>query len=396
VSAAAQIAVKDLKLRVRDRSAFIFGIVAPLVLAFVFNLVFGSVFDATGLGLEYGMVDLDQSEISLVFGGVLEEVEADGILTIENYANEASAERAIEDDEIDAYYLIEDGFGEGVVTVGSPTIHVVGDIDAPTSTQIAASIAKQFSIGVEATQLAIATTAIVTSSQITPQFVDSLSGDPSSAAFSYQLEDVSTATKQLDGTTYFSAAMAIFFLFFTVQFGVLGLLEEERDGTLARLKAAPIGRLSVVGGKAILAFLLGVISMTTLVVATSVPFLLNADWGAPFGVALLVIAGVLSAVGIMGLVASAAKTPEGAGNMGAIIAVVLGMLGGVFFPLGQGDDLLSKLTFLTPHAWFMRGLADLADAAPWTAALPATGALLIFAGVTGSIGWVLLRRRLER
>jgi ABC-2 type transport system permease protein len=396
VSAAAQIAVKDLKLRVRDRSAFIFGIVAPLVLAFVFNLVFGSVFDATGLGLEYGMVDLDQSEISQRFGAVLEEVEADGILTIENYANEATAERAVEDDEIDAYYLIEEGFGEGVVTVGSPTIHVVGDIDAPTSTQIAASIAQQFSIGVEATQLGIATTAIVTSSQITPQFVGSLSGDPSSAAFSYRLEDVSAATKQLDGTTYFSAAMAIFFLFFTVQFGVLGLLEEERDGTLARLKAAPIGRLSVVGGKAILAFLLGVISMTTLVVATSVPFLLNADWGAPFGVALLVVAGVLSAVGIMGLVASAAKTPEGAGNMGAIIAVVLGMLGGVFFPLGQGDDLLSKLTLLTPHAWFMRGLADLADAAPWTAALPATGALLVFAGVTGSIGLVLLRRRLER
>ncbi len=396
MSAATQIAVKDLKLRVRDRSAFIFGIVAPLVLAFVFNLVFGSVFDATGLGLEYGMVDLDQSEISLRFGAVLEEVEADGVLTIENYANEASAERAIEDDEIDAYYLIEDGFGEGVVTFASPTIRVVGDIDAPTSTQIAASIAQQFSIGVEATQLAITTTAIVTSSQITPQFVSSLSSDPSSAAFSYQLEDVSAATKQLDGTTYFSAAMAIFFLFFTVQFGVLGLLEEERDGTLARLKAAPIGRLSVVGGKAILAFLLGVISMTTLVVATSVPFLLNADWGAPFGVALLVVAGVLSAVGIMGLVASAAKTPEGAGNMGAIIAVVLGMLGGVFFPLGQGDDLLSKLTFLTPHAWFMRGLADLADAAPWTAALPATGALLVFAGVTGSIGLVLLRRRLDR
>ncbi len=396
MSAAAQIAVKDLKLRVRDRSAFIFGIVAPLVLAFVFNLVFGSVFDATGLGLEYGMVDLDRSEISQRFGAVLEEVEADGVLTIENYANEASAERAIEDDEIDAYYLIEDGFGEGVVTVASPTIRVVGDIAAPTSTQIAASIAQQFSIGVEATQLAITTTAIVTSSQITPQFVSSLSSDPSSAAFSYQLEDVSAATKQLDGTTYFSAAMAIFFLFFTVQFGVLGLLEEERDGTLARLKAAPIGRLSVVGGKAILAFLLGVISMTTLVVATSVPFLLNADWGAPFGVALLVVAGVLSAVGIMGLVASAAKTPEGAGNMGAIIAVVLGMLGGVFFPLGQGDDLLSKLTFLTPHAWFMRGLADLADAAPWTAALPATGALLVFAGVTGSIGLVLLRRRLER
>lgn len=398
MSAATLIAGKDLKLRVRDRSAFIFGILAPLVLAFVFNLVFGSAFDATatGLGLEYGIVDLDQTEISLVFNGVLEEVEADGALTIEAFSSEASAKRAIEDGEIDAYYLIGEGFGREVATLGSPTIRVIGDIDAPTSTQIAASIAEQFGSGVEASQLAIGTTATVTSSPITPEFLDSLSGDPSSAAFSYQLEDVSAATKQLDTTTYFAAGMAIFFLFFTVQFGVLGLLEEEREGTLVRLMAAPIGRSSVVGGKAILAFALGLISMTTLVVATSLPFLLDANWGAPVGVALLVVAGVLSAVGIMGLVASAAKTPEGAGNLGAIIAVVLGMLGGVFFPLGQGDDLLSKLTFLTPHAWFMRGLADLADAAPWTAALPATGALLVFAGVTGSIGWVLLRRRLER
>ena len=397
MSAATQIAVKDLKLRLRDRSAFIFGVIAPLVLAFVFNLVFGSAFDATtGLGLEYGMVDLDQTEISQAFSGVLEEVEADGVLTIETYADEVFATAAIEQGEIDAYYLIEGGFGQDVVSVGSPTIRVIGDIDAPTSTQIAASIAEQFGSGVETTQLAIGTTATVTSSQVTPEFLESLSGDPSAAAFSYQLDDVSAATKQLDATTYFAAGMAVFFLFFTVQFGVLGLLEEERDGTLVRLMAAPIGRLSVVGGKAILAFLLGVISMTTLVVATSLPFLLNANWGAPPGVALLVVAGVLSAVGIMGLVASFAKTAEGAGNLGAIIAVVLGMLGGVFFPLGQGDDLLSKLTFLTPHAWFMRGLADLADAAPWTAALPATGALLVFALVTGSIGWVLLRRRLER
>jgi linearmycin/streptolysin S transport system permease protein len=397
VSAATQIAGKDLKLRLRDRSAFIFGIIAPLVLAFVFNLVFGSAFDATtGLGLEYGMVDLDHSEISQAFNNVLEEVEADGVLTIDTYSDEISATTAIEDGEIDAYYLIEAGFGQKVVTVATPTIRIVGDIDAPTSTQIAASIAEQYGSGVEATQVAIGTTATVTSSQVTPKFFESLSGDPSAAAFSYQLEDVSAATKQLDATTYFAAGMAIFFLFFTVQFGVLGLLEEERDGTLVRLMAAPIGRLSVVGGKAILAFLLGIISMATLVVATSLPFLLNAEWGAPLGVALLVVAGVLSAVGIMGLVASAAKTAEGAGNLGAIVAVVLGLLGGVFFPLGQGEDLLSKLTFLTPHAWFMRGLAGLADAAPWTAALPAAGALLVFAAVTGSTGWVLLRRRLVR
>ena len=96
----------------------------------------------------------------------------------------------------------------------------------------------------------------------------------------------------------------------------------------------------------------------------------------------------------MGLVASVAKTPEGAGNLGSIIAVTLGLLGGVFFPLGQGDDFLSKLTLLSPHAWFMRGMGDLAGGAEWTAALPATGVLLAFALVFGSIALIFLRRRL--
>ena len=384
MKSAFRIAVKDLKLRIRDRSALIIGIIAPLVLAFIFNLVFGGAFD-TGLSLAYGMVDLDQSELSISFSDVLEEIAADDVLALETFANASDAESAIAGGEIDAYYLIEQGFGSSTVSGGTPVIEIVGDVDRPTSTEIAASIAQQFSTGVEATQLALATTA-------------ALGGMPTSspvaAAFSYQLTDVSAATRQLDPTTYFAAGMAIFFLFFTVQYGVLGLLEEEREGTMARLLAAPIQRSSVVSGKAILACSLGLISTTILIISTHL--LMGATWGPPLGVALLTIAGVLSAVGIMGLVASTAKTPEGAGNLGAIIAVVLGMLGGVFFPIGQGDDLLSKMTFLTPHAWFMRGLGDLANDAPWTAALPSVAAILVFALATGGLAWILLMRRIRR
>ena len=385
MGAAIRIAVKDLKLRLRDRSAIIIGIVAPLALAFVFNLVFGSVFDPTGgFGLEYGMVDLDRSELSATLTEILQGIEDEGILTIDAYADTASAEAAV-GEEIDAFFLIEDGFGEAIVTGGSSTILVIGDVDAPTSTQIAASIAERYATGVESAQLAFITTSGLGA---TP------TGDPSTAAFSYELVDVAAETRQLNPATYFSAGMAMFFLFFTVQFGVLGLLEEERDGTLLRLLAAPIGRRSVVTGKAILAFGLGVISMTVLAVSTQL-LMPGADWGAPLGVTLLILAGVLSAVGIIGLVASVAKTPEGAGNLGSIIAVILGLLGGVFFQIGQGDDFLSKLTFITPHAWFMRGLGDLAGGAEWTAALPAVGAMLVFALVTGTLGWVMVNRRLE-
>ncbi len=283
-----------------------------------------------------------------------------------------------------------------MITNAVPTIRVIGNVDAPTSTNIAASIAEQYSSGIEAAQLAIATTAGVSQTPLTPDFIASLTGDPAVAAFSYALVDQSAETRQLDATTYYAAAMAVFFLFFTVQYGVLGLLEEERDGTLVRLMAAPMTNSSIVLGKAILAFTLGIISMAVLVTATSLEFLMGADWGAPLGVALLVVTGILAAVGIMGLAASFAKTAEGAGNLGAIIAVILGMLGGVFFPLGSGDDFLSKLTFITPHAWFMRGLGDLAGDAPWTNALPAAGAMLAFALVTGAVSWVLVNRRLAR
>lgn len=391
---AARVAYKDLKLRLRDRSAVIIGVVAPLALAVIFNFVFGSALDTgVGLGLEYGIVDLDGSEISAGLASVLEEVEDDGILTVDSYEGVPAAEAAVESGDIDAYVVVPEGFGAAVSANDETELEIVGSIDAPTSTQIVASIADQYATGVEATRLAIATIGELSGVPPGPELFGGLSGDPASAAFSYQLEDVSAATRQLDGTTYYAAGMAVFFMFFTVQFGVLGLLEEERQGTLPRLFAAPIGRGSVIGGKAILAFVLGVVSMGVLAIATQL--LIGASWGNPIGVAILIVTGVLAAVGIMGMVASIARTPEAAGNLGSIIAVILGMLGGVFFQIGQGDDFLSRLSFLTPHAWFMRGLAELADGAAWTAALPAAGAILLFALVTGVIAWAFLRRRFQ-
>lgn len=387
--AASRIAAKDLKLRIRDRSAIIIGIIAPLALAFIFDLVFAGAFDQQ-FDLQYGLVDLDGSEISQGLGDVLEGAQAEGILTLHAYDSADAATQAIDEGDIDAFILMEEGFGQSVLANADASISVVGSVDAPTSTQIAGSFASRYATSVEAIRLGFITAAAsgapIPSDEVAPELLSTVSA--------HSLTDLTAATRQLDATTFFAAGMAVFFLFFTVQFGVLGLLEEEREGTLARLQAAPISRASIVLGKALLSVALGLISMAVLVVATQL--LIGATWGAPLGVAVLVVAGVLASVGIMGLVASVAKTAEGAGNLGAIIAVVLGMLGGVFFQLGTGDDFLSRLTYITPHAWFMEGLANLADGAPWTAALPAAGAIMVFAVVTGAIAWVFLRRRFVR
>ena len=62
--------------------------------------------------------------------------------------------------------------------------------------------------------------------------------------------------------------MAVFFLFFTVQLGVSSLLDERRDGTLARMLVAPVRHGSILVGKLLTSLVLGVVSMVVLAVAT--------------------------------------------------------------------------------------------------------------------------------
>ncbi len=113
--------------------------------------------------------------------------------------------------------------------------------------------------------------------------------------------------------------------------------------------------------------------------------LVGADWGNWIGVLLLMVAGVFAALGIMGVIATLANSPEQAANWQAIVAVVLGMLGGTFFPINQGPGFLANLSLFTPHAWFLRGLGDLSGGGGLSVVVAPVGALLAFALVTAGI-----------
>ena len=118
---------------------------------------------------------------------------------------------------------------------------------------------------------------------------------------------------------------------------------------------------------------------------TAAAVLMGAHWGNPVGVGLLVVAGVLAATGVTSLVAALATNAEQAGSWGAVVAVLLGLLGGVFFPIAQVGGATAAASLLTPHAWFLRGLGELHGGAGPSAVLPAVGAMLAFAVVTTAI-----------
>jgi ABC-2 type transport system permease protein len=151
-----------------------------------------------------------------------------------------------------------------------------------------------------------------------------------------------------------------------------------------------VRRGSILAAKTLTSIVIGVVSMSVLVLATSL--LLGAEWGDPVGVAVLVTSGVLAATAVTALVASLARTQEQAGNWQSIVALVLGMLGGAFFPVSQAGGLLATLSLATPHAWFLRGLGDLSAGEGPGSVLGAAGAMLLFAGIAGGLAVLRIGR----
>ena len=384
--AALVIAAKDLRERIRDRSALIMAIVAPFGLAAIFSILLPS--SGEGFHADYAFVDLDDSAPSVaLLSGPLTAVEEAGIASIVVHDDEAAAREAIEAGDADAAAVIPTGFGAAVQSGQGATVTVVGDTNAGLATEILRSLAEGYVAELHAIRLSVATATAGHAGQPDPAELAELAARAVDTPSPLELVDAETELRQMPASTFYFASMAIFFLFFTAQFGTLSLLTERRQGTLPRLVAAPIAPWTIVAGKAIGTFILGTVAMTVIVVASTL--LLDAEWGHPVGTGLLIVGAVLAAMGITALITTLGRSEEQAGGWNAIVAVTLGILGGSFFDLSQAPEALSRLSFLTPHAWFLQGFDAMAAPSFTIADLAAPmAALLAFGVVTGAIGLV--------
>jgi ABC-2 type transport system permease protein len=388
---AVTILLKDLRLRLRDRSVLLFGVVVPLGLTVLFSGIFP---DLEELEVVAAVVDEDGGELAAAFEQeLLPMLVEDGLVVLRDAADREALVQAMEAGDLDAGWVIPAGFTDAVRSGQAAEIEVLVNPDRVLSAEVARGVAGSYATRLSAVSLAVATTTVGGGAELTPAQLAQVTEQAATAAPAVTLTGRRTEARQLDGISYLAAGMAAFFVFFTVQYGVTGMLEERKQGTMPRLLAAPIPPWSTQVGKALGAAVLGLLSLSVLAVASAV--VLGADWGPPGGVALLIVALVVAAVGLMGLVGSFARTAEQAGNAQSIVAIVLGMTGGVFFPIPSESVLLRILSTASPHAWFLRGLGDATAAGDWTAAVPAAAAIAAF-GVTAAIpaAW-LMRRQLR-
>lgn len=352
--AAFLIAAKDLRQRLRDRSVLVIAFLVPFGLAGILSLTLAGVeeeqFTAT-----FGVVDLDGGQVSAGFVELLEGLD---FVTLLELPSPERADALADAGEIDAAFVIPEGFSASAGSGQGGVIRVITDPEGSIGPLIATSLARSFASEIDAVQVAVAT--VLGADEHDPGTVAEVVARARETRPAAVVDPDTAESRLFSSTTFYAAGMAVFFVFFTVEFGVRSLLDERQSGTLARLLVAPMRPAWIIGGKALASFLVGLVSMSALVVASTA--LLGADWGNPVGVALLVVAGVLAAMGLTALVATLAKTPAQASGYASTAAVVLGFLGGTFFPISQGPSFLVNVSLVAPQAWMVRGFQNLAGA----------------------------------
>ena len=385
--AALIIARRILRQRLRDRSAIVFAVLTPLFLALAFAAIipdFTPTFHTTIL-----VVDQDGGRVAGLFrDDVLAQLTETGIADIATATDVAAATADVDADRAGVAIVIPAGF-TSAVTAGQPAemrIIAGGNV---TAREVARAVVTRFASDIGTVQLAVQT--IAASGGQADQATIEAAAQAVHGASPITVGDVAAEKRQASMATFYGAAMAIMFVFFAAQYGTLSLLGERRDGTLSRLIAAPIPPAAIILGGSLAGMVLGIVAMSTMVVATTL--LVHASWGPPALVAILILAAVFAVTGISTLISTLTKTIEQASGLSAIVAICLAAIGGVFIPLSQSPEILGRIATITPHAWFLRAIDTLAGPDPaLVEILPSVVVLVAMGLVTGAIGLARARR----
>ena len=378
------IALKDLRQRLRDRSALVLGFIAPLAVAWLVSAAFGS---TQTFHMDVGVVDRDHGQVAAGFRSFLRSPELSDLVTVTVVGSEAEARSKVDKGTLDTAFVLPEGFSTAVLAGGGRPISVLGSVDSSIATQVSRSLASSFAAQLDAVRLSVATA------------VEAGAPHAQAAALADAASRIrppetvvaqSASTRTIDAISYYAPGMGIFFMLFAISFGARGFFLERAGGTMERLVAAPITPGAVLLGKSLATFVYGVTSLGTVALFTSLVF--GAYWGPLPAVVALVLALALVLVGLTALVIALARTERQAEGLSSLLVFGLVLLGGNFIFISAAPPLLRSLSLLTPNGWALRAFTDLAGGADWTAVVTPVLVLLAFAFATRGAA-VALRRR---
>ncbi|MBI3799278.1 MAG: ABC transporter permease [Deltaproteobacteria bacterium] len=345
------ICLKDLRQRLRDRTALMLAVVVPLVLTTLMGLALGR---SESFRMRLAIADLDGSELSQAFLAFVERPSLQGIVYVNRVDSLAAAEAAVTDGNAEGAVVLQAGFAKAARASRTVPVEILAAGDHPFSARMTEALVRDF--------LSRATaTATTESARAIPSVLPLSPGG------------------RLRTVDFFAASMAVLFLTFTVLSGVRALQSEIDSGTIVRLMATPAEPVIILAGKFAALVIVGLVQMAVMIVATSLLF--GTSWGNPLPVVVLVGTSVLMAIGLTAFFMSLAENAEQGQGLASIVIFLLAVVGGQFLPPQGLPDVFETLNRLTPNGQAFRGFTDLAAAAGTGSVRTILEPLLVTGGV---------------
>lgn len=406
------IALKDTKLIFRDPTALIMMLLAPFLITLGMGLITGRFSANTNSGISnipVAIVNQDEGELGKALEAVFSSDELADLLEPTFAATPAEARQLVEADQASAAIIIPQNFSASIIpdergSTSGETVQIsfIANSNSPTYSGILRSILDAFLTQVEVGRIGAEVTLsqVAQTGKLTPELAAQLGavlgtqfGQQSAQAQPIQLENTtaSGAAVKFDLLMYFAPGMALMFLMFTVSNGGRTLLLENRTGTLPRMMQTPTASAQILGGKLLGIFLTAIAQLAILIGSTTLLFRL--DWGEPLGVILLILAAAFAASGWGSFIASFSKTPAQVANLGSVIMLFFGLLGGSFFDMSLLPEWVSILSKITPNAWGLQGFTTLAGGGTLSSIVEPLLALLIMGIILFALASIWMRRR---
>ncbi|WP_172198354.1 ABC transporter permease [Saccharibacillus qingshengii] len=168
------------------------------------------------------------------------------------------------------------------------------------------------------------------------------------------------------------------------------ILEDRRQGTMARIFTAPAGSLQIALGNFLGCFVLGWLQIGLLLLVTR--GVLRYDYGVPLWLhAAVLTAFMLVTIGLASALAGIVRNPDNAPMLNTFIITPTCMLGGCFWKISIMPDYLQTASNFMPQKWAIEAVQRVADGGGLHEAAMPLLILLLMAFVLLAIGSVILK-----
>ncbi|MBW7840167.1 MAG: ABC transporter permease [Chitinophagaceae bacterium] len=190
---------------------------------------------------------------------------------------------------------------------------------------------------------------------------NSTTQDPSSAFFGNEVKMTKLVAAKKDnglGLIQAVAGTAVMMLLFSVVGIGMSLLEEKQEGTLKRLLYAPMNPLKILFGKMISANIISIIQLIVMFLFAALVFGLEIN-NHITGLLITIIATAFACSAFGVFLASFAKTRQQVQGLSTLIILVMSAIGGSMIPIFFMPSLMQKAAVLSVNYWSIQGFFDI-------------------------------------